>query len=184
MNTALDRFLITTPDFYSNITENLAYAKNLGASKVYVRDTSLAPEILGAFMESCLKYDMVLFINAIKAYFACGVGGIHLKSAELARIDEIPRHLRTSYSAHSLEDIEVAYNRGVDCIFISPIFAVKDKGRALGVEILGKIPLRFRHKIYALGGINASNLAQIAAFGIKGVAGIRMFIRSDKCGES
>lgn len=34
----LDKFLITTPSFYANLCENIAYAANLGVTKIYLRD--------------------------------------------------------------------------------------------------------------------------------------------------
>ncbi|MGX3011615.1 thiamine phosphate synthase [Helicobacter sp. 23-1044] len=80
-----------------------------------------------------------------------------------------------SYSAHSLKDIIRAHEARIDFIFISPIFAVENKNAPLGIEFLAKIPREIKPKIFALGGINASNIHQFENLGIRGVAGIRIF---------
>ncbi|MGX2982208.1 thiamine phosphate synthase [Helicobacter sp. 23-1045] len=80
-----------------------------------------------------------------------------------------------SYSAHSLEDIIRAHKARIDFIFISPIFAVENKNAPLGIEFLAQIPREIKPKIFALGGINASNIHKFENLGIRGVAGIRIF---------
>ncbi len=80
-----------------------------------------------------------------------------------------------SYSAHSLSDILNAHSAKIDYIFISPIFAVENKNPPLGVEFLAQIPREIKPKIFALGGINKTNIHAFENLGIAGIAGIRAF---------
>ncbi|MDE6886942.1 MAG: thiamine phosphate synthase [Helicobacteraceae bacterium] len=176
----LEKFLITNKNFYNNIDSNLSYAKNLGVNKLYLRDKNLNLEILKAFKESCDKYNIRIFINYIPRFLSYNTDGIHLKSTELhliINIKNLANSYKISYSAHNFSDIQKAYDMGVDYIFISPIFFVKDKGIPLGVEFIDKIPLYMRSKIFALGGINKYNINKLQNLKIRGIAGIRMFLQ-------
>lgn len=180
----IDKFLITNPKFYANIDNNILYAASLGVSKVYLRDLDLSENLLVSFLDSCKKYNILLFINFISEFLSCNhttrdISGIHLKARELHLADKIPTNLLISYSAHSLDDVINAYNLNVDFIFLSPILFVEGKMPPLGIDYLNKIPDIYKSRIYALGGINNDNIVDFCALGIRGVAGIRMFLRND-----
>ncbi|RAX52688.1 hypothetical protein CCY99_06865 [Helicobacter sp. 16-1353] len=177
MSNNIDKFLITNPSFYTNIDRNIAYAMESGVSKIYLRDIGLSENLLIDFLESCKKYNILLFINYIVKFLSYNINGIHLKGGELHLVDKIPANLFISYSAHSLDDVINAYNSNVDFIFLSPILFVKGKMPPLGIEYINKIPDIYKHKIYALGGINSTNIEDFYNLGIKGVAGIRMFLK-------
>lgn len=181
MNASLDKFLITNHLFYINTANHLSYASKLGVSKVYLRDLNLCLDILESFGESCKKLNILLFINYLKDFLSHSlVRGVHLKSDELDYKPNIPQNLLTSYSAHNLNDIEKAYNAGIDYIFLSPIFFVEHKMPPLGLEYISKIPQIYKKRLYALGGINHSNISHFVSLGVKGVAGIRMFLKEEK----
>lgn len=175
----LDKFLITSNKFYNDIDSNILYACDCGVSKIYLREFEIYR--FYKFVDICSKYKLSLFVNYVNFYiddilkFA---NGIHLKSTDFDLIESIPHKKLVSYSAHNINDVIKAYNKNIDYIFLSPIFNVKDKGPALGISYLNKIPNKYKNKIYALGGINHSNIDSFLNIGIKGVAGIRMFLKA------
>lgn len=177
MNDELDKFLITSPIFYKNIDKNLKYALSLGVSKVYLRDLKLSKSLLLSFIKSCKKYNILLFINYIVDFLSYDIAGIHLRGQELGLRDKLANFFLVSYSAHSLNDVIKAYEMNVNFIFLSPIFSLENKNPMLGIEYIQRIPPIYRDSIYALGGINFSNESLFFNLGIRGIAGIRMFIK-------
>ena len=122
------------------------------------------PSLLNSYDDFALKY---------------GFSGIHCNSKQLDKIKSFKsRFSYVFYSAHTLEEIYQADNCGTNAVTISPIFAVENKGKPLGVEFLEKLnPKNFKADIYALGGIiNATHLEQIICTPIKNFASIRYFL--------
>ncbi len=174
----LDKFLITNERFYTNIDANLSYAYSCGVSKVYLREFEISR--FYRFIDICSKLNILLFVNYIDKYIndiLRYASGIHLKSIDFDLITLIPDEKLVSYSAHNISDVINAYNKNIDYIFLSPIFNVENKNPALGVEYLKNIPSKYKDRIYALGGINRSNIHCFKNINIKGVAGIRMFLK-------
>ncbi len=188
MINVLDRFMITCEGYktYCDTQEStnlyILHAKNLGVSKVYLRDKNLSSEMLLRFVSSCKLHNMLLFVNympKLLSQYSYEIRAIHLKSNEINTANDLrimfDDHLYISCSAHNLNDILQAHKIGIDFIMISPIFFVEHKALPLGVDFIKQIPNDIKHKIYALGGINQSNISQFDGLGIGGIAGIRMF---------
>ena len=175
----LDKFLITNDKFYNNIDSNISHAFSCGVSKIYLREFEISRFYV--FLELCKKYNILLFVNYIDEYqesILKYANGIHLKSRDFALIDKIPKKKLISYSAHNLNDIKKAYNKNVDFIFLSPVFFVEGKNEALGIEYFYNLPNKYKNKIYALGGIDSNNIDMFYGTNIRGVAGIRMFLKA------
>lgn len=166
----MDKFLISSNN-YDFILSNILFLKQNGVSKIYLRDKNLSLDILDKFLSLS---DIEIFINHIP-YLLSRHTNIHLKSYELDLANDLANY-KLSYSAHSLNDIFKAYEKNIDYIFISPIFFVEGKNKPLGVDFLKQIPNHIRSRIFALGGINNSNLQVFDNFNIAGIAGIRMFL--------
>ena len=84
------------------------------------------------------------------------------------------------YSAHSREEILEAESPGADYVFLGPIFPPISKYASLppiGVEKLKEWSSLDHIPVFALGGITASNLSEIAQTGCYCVAGISLFLR-------
>lgn len=166
----MDKFLISSNN-YDFILSNISFLKQSGVSKIYLRDKNLSLEILDKFLS---LNNIEIFINHIP-YLLSKHTNIHLKSYELDLAKDLANY-KLSYSAHSLDDILKAYENDISYIFISPIFFVKDKNKPLGVDFLKQIPNHIKSRIFALGGINNSNLQVFDSLNIAGIAGIRMFL--------
>jgi thiamine-phosphate pyrophosphorylase len=77
-------------------------------------------------------------------------------------------------SAHSLQAVQRAAGLGADAVFLSPVFPTKSH-----VGIAPLTPIRFRRMardarvpLYALGGIDAGNVRQLAGIRLAGIAAI------------
>ena len=116
---------------------------------------------------------------------AAGADGVHLpaEGLPLRRVKaSTPRGFRVGASTHSAVEAIAAIAEGADLVVIGPIFQTPSKlamGSPLGTEELAKLPSASEHgsEVYAIGGIDASLLERLAAYGdrIAGVAGIRLF---------
>ena len=106
-----------------------------------------------------------------------GADGVHLPERDLGRAPDLRRHwphwLLTG-ACHG----EPNETDGLDALVMSPVFPAGGASAArapLGVEAftarVGKSPL----PVYALGGITAANVIQVAASGACGIAGVAAF---------
>lgn len=110
----------------------------------------------------------------------CGADGLHLPERDL----DAARVLRIRYpdwiltgAAHSEMALAKAGMQNLDAAFISPIFESESPsaGTPLGVTRFVKMVQAATVPIIALGGINASNAADLIGSGAAGIAGISGF---------
>jgi thiamine-phosphate pyrophosphorylase len=111
---------------------------------------------------------------------AAGADGAHLPA------DGVPlRRLRERFgdglllgkSTHAVAEVEAAREQGADYVTFGPVFSTSSKeahGPPLGLEALRRAAAA-EIPVYALGGVSAERLAEVAAAGAAGAAGIRMF---------
>lgn len=109
--------------------------------------------------------------------------GVHLQAGNISvkEVREKFPHLVIGYSAHSREEILAAQSEGADYVFISPIFSPISKTETLpplGVAKLKEWSALVHIPVFALGGITAANLNEIAQSGCHCVAGISLFLRN------
>lgn len=108
--------------------------------------------------------------------------GVHLTSSRLAEVCESAFYLnKCSYfsaSCHTPEEVDLANQLKVRCILIGPVRTTCTHPDATSLEWEG-----FNHlcrvanmPVYALGGVEANEVASAIAQGAQGVAGIRTFL--------
>ncbi len=117
--------------------------------------------------------DIYFFVNdRIDIALALGANGIHLNknSIPIKAIKEKYREIITFYSSHSYEEALDAEKNGADAITFSPIFKTKNQDFEQGLEPLKKIINNTKIPVFALGGINNSNIQTIRNTGTKYVA--------------
>ena len=132
---------------------------------------------------------------------AIGADGVHLTSHDVAPPDARAAatalgggRFLVSVACHTLEEIRRAQAYGADFALLAPIFqkpgtpcaalglnALRDAARpATPTEAAQEKPRTRRgFAVFALGGVDASNVASCAAAGAAGVAGIRLFQQAD-----
>ena len=97
-----------------------------------------------------------------------------------------PEKFIFSFSCHNLKSALKAQKSGFDMIFISPIFPTTShlNTKNMGLKNLAKISLKTKNinylktAVYALGGINESNILSIRKLNLAGFAAISLFLRT------
>ncbi|NNE42815.1 MAG: thiamine phosphate synthase [Gemmatimonadetes bacterium] len=112
----------------------------------------------------------------VEAAIALDADGVHLAAAGLdpaAARDRVPRGIRLGASAHDLAEVHRA--RGLDWLFVSPVFRTASKPDAvpLQAEGLRRLVAEADAPVYALGGVTRHNAAECLAAGATGTAAIR-----------
>lgn len=123
-----------------------------------------------------------LMIN-IELYQHCpshiqnAIYAIHLKEWQLLDNIAIPANKRVIASCHSMQSIQLAEQKGCEAIFCSPIQATTTHPtvKPLGWQTLQQWAKQTSCLVFALGGLEPSDLTQARACGAFGVAGIRNF---------
>jgi len=130
--------------------------------------------LMRQYPKSCLIINERVDIAII-----CGADGVHLpeNSFDVKDVKKNFPELIVGKSCHSIECAKKAEDEGADYVIFSPIFYVKGKGSPQGIEKLRKLVETVNIPVYALGGINGSNINQVLNTGVFGVAGIRLFLQ-------
>jgi len=108
----------------------------------------------------------------------CDADGVHVGqddvSAERAR-ETMGPHAIVGLSTHSEEQIAASAGRPVDYISVGPIWETPTKqGRpGVGLELISHAAASAPHPIFAIGGIDASNAAQVVAAGAERLCAVR-----------
>ena len=108
-------------------------------------------------------------------------GGIHASEAELALIrDWRARHPRWLITGAIHSTAAAAEAVGADALLLAPVFPTRShaKVRALDVADFESIASRLTVPVYALGGITAENVDQLATTHAAGIALIGGWLRS------
>jgi thiamine-phosphate pyrophosphorylase len=143
---------------------------------VQIREKDLPSRTLYTWIEALLPHlnGARLLINGRADVALCFAGvGVHLPEDGLPL--EAARHLLgerpIGVSTHSASAAVSARRAGADLVVLSPIFESPGKGAPLGLAALREAAPA--GNVYALGGVGRSNLAEVLATGVEGVAAIR-----------
>lgn len=107
-----------------------------------------------------------------------GATGVHLTSSQFEKIEYAKSlNLEVIISTHSLEEVQIAQEKGADYVTYSPIFASPNKGEPKGIENLKTLLQKTDMNIFALGGIvEQKEVDLIKKSDVYGFASIRYFI--------
>lgn len=152
-----------------------------GVGAVQLREKDLAAGELLALAEELHAITQAagvpLLVNdRIDVALAVGAEGVHLPAHALpvkrARQLLGPGPL-IGVSTHSLEEALLAQEEGADFLLFGPIFSTPSKdryGSPQGLERLQALRRRVALPLFAIGGITPSNVTQLWAHGVDGVA--------------
>ena len=110
------------------------------------------------------------------------VQGVHLTSSRLAEVCKSTYYLNKysyfSASCHTPEEVELANQLKVRCILVGPVRTTCTHPGAISLEWEGfnRLCRMANMPVYALGGIEANEVASAIAHGAQGIAGIRTFL--------
>jgi thiamine-phosphate pyrophosphorylase len=127
-----------------------------------------------------------LIVNGqLDVAIAADADGVHLQKANIpvSAVRERFPDLIIGYSAHSREELREAEKSGATYIFLSPVFQTRSKESflpPLGLETFCAWIQDIRTPVFALGGIDGSNVRDLFQAGCAGAAGISFFLDNGK----
>ena len=160
-----------------------------GATCVQLREKELDDEaFLNEAMEIsalCRKYGVPFFINDnVEIAIKCHADGIHVgqEDMEASKVRErVGSDMMIGVSVHSVEEALEAVKNGADCLGVGAMFSTSTKTdvNVMPKETLRDICAAVDIPVVAIGGINKSNISQLAGTGVDGVALVSAIFASD-----
>lgn len=161
-----------------------------GVNVVQLRDKDAAHnEIVRAarvFRRLCDAYDALLIVNdAPELAMACGADGVHIGqddvSIEQAR-SVVGDELLIGVSTHSPAQVDAV--AGADYFAVGPVYATPTKPdyEPVGLELVRYAAQHATVPFFAIGGIDAANVVEVAAAGAQRVAVVRAIRDADDPG--
>lgn len=159
-----------------------------GAELILARCPSLSRAaylaLLSAALERVREEGGKLMAHGEPALLAAlpGLAGVHLPARALAQYTTRPALPAGSWlavSVHDADELKAAEALGADFVTLSPVQATTSHPEAvpLGWPRFAELVARSHLPVFALGGVNSSNLEAAWTVGARGVAGIRGFWR-------
>ena len=181
-----DRYLITPepgPD-QSRFLSEFERALANGISLVQLRAKQLPAAdyrvLVPAVLDICRQFNARLLLNA-EPEFAAGTGadGVHLSSRRLMELSVRPLgdECLVGASCHTLEEVRHAGALGLDFIVVSPVQQTSSHpgARLLGFDGLQHLSEQALLPVYALGGMQLSDMGAAFRHGAQGIAAISAF---------
>ena len=179
--------VLTPRNYVANhaaVIESIRLAVDDGVGLVQIRERELGGrhlfELAVKVREVLSGLDALILVNdRADVAAAARVDGVHLRETSLT-----PNVVREAFgedfvigvSRHSVAGAESAKALGADIIFFGPVFESPGKGKPLGVGTLRQAcDAVHETPVFALGGIEASNVDLAIGAGASGVAAIRAF---------
>jgi thiamine-phosphate pyrophosphorylase len=181
MESGFNIYLIGDKNFFKDETAYLeaideCFYSGIKAFQLRQKDISTSEFIkLGEKIKPVLeKYSGVkFFVNErVDAALALCADGVHLNinSIPVKAVRDKIESLKIFYSSHSIEDALNAEKDGADFITFSPVYKTKNMEFQHGAENLEKLVKSIKTPVFALGGINENNLAEIKKTGCSHIA--------------
>jgi len=164
------------------ILETVELAVNAGIEFVQIREKRLPARHLFELAREAADLTSgtatrLLVNERFDIALAAGADGVHLTSNSMPvdRVREaVPLGFLIGVSAHSSAEVIAAKMSGADYVMLGPIFATPGKGEPLGIDTFRETCSAVSpFPVAAVGGIDASNEAEVIEAGAAGVAAIR-----------
>ena len=161
-----------------------------GVKSIQLREKDLSGkdlfDLAAKTRELCRRYDALLFINdRVDVALAVDADGVQLGKASIP-IEHVRQLLGPlkiiGASTHSLLESQEAEQSGADFILFGSVYFTPSKasyGAPQGLEALKKIVEKISLPVYAIGGINSSNIGNTRGTGIRGVALISAIVSAE-----
>ncbi len=170
----------------------IALAIEESVSLIQIREKQLTARLLCEITESVVALTSesstkVLVNDRADIAIACGADGVHLTSNSM-RVNVIrsmvPAGFLVGVSTHSREDVMAAAQQGADFAVLAPVFTTPGKSEPLGIAMVADICATIQpFPVFALGGIDESNVAEILSVRAAGFAAIRAMNDPDRLKE-
>ena len=170
--------LITTPA--DNLIEQVSGALRSGVSMVQYRckqgkDRERMQEAI-AVRDLCRSHGALFIVNdRVDLAMAADADGVHLGQDDMPAATAralIGADRLLGLSTHSLDEVQGAIHEPVDYIGLGPVFstAVKPDRAATGTALIQQAMANTTLPLFAIGGINSSNLSELMDVGCRRIA--------------
>jgi 8-oxo-dGTP diphosphatase len=148
-----------------------------GLNLIQLREPQLAGPAFMRLAEQVLKMAKahgakVLLNSDTQLAKELGADGVHLNSLQLMQLTEKPAGLMAAASCHNAAELQQAEKLGLDFVVLSPINVTKSHENAptLGWAGFAEMIKSCEIPVYALGGMQMSDLNQALSCGARGIA--------------
>ncbi|AMV73170.1 bifunctional hydroxymethylpyrimidine kinase/phosphomethylpyrimidine kinase [Desulfuromonas carbonis] len=171
-------YLVTDENHDGRLLERVFAALKGGTAMVQYRCKAgnADLEAARAIAAACRDFKVPFLVNdSVELALACDADGVHLGQGDQPAV-EARRLLGPGkllgVSAHTVEQALKAEMQGADYLGVGTIFPTqsKDDAHPAGLAVLKKIRMAVKIPLIAIGGIAASNCAEVIAAGADGVA--------------
>ena len=172
-------YAITASEKYgvADFMHRLQRALDHGVRLIQVRERAMADAQLQAFASEVVAlahaYGATVLINGdADLALRSGADGVHLQSAQLARLKRRPGTRLWSASCHDAEELARAAELDADFVVLSPVLpTASHPGQpGMGWESFAALTRDYPLPIYALGGMHTELLDTAMAHGAHGIA--------------
>ena len=160
--------------------DRLESALKNGLRLVQVREKMMSPAALSHFAENVVRlahsYGAKVAVNSdAELARAINAEGVHLSSRQLKQMTERPDMVLVGASCHNREELERAVGVGVDYVLLGPVMptlshpGLPSLGWQCFAEMIKDMPM----PVYAIGGLQESDLISAWQHGAHGIAMLR-----------
>lgn len=185
-------YMITPPtlphdleSFYVSLEAALTSGVGLVLARIFDFSGHSPEQVLTACRQRCRETGARLLIHSKMPFDNAAWGdGLHFTSTALMQTETrpVPSDTLLAASCHSLVELRHAESIGADFAVLSPVAATASHPgqEPLGWELFSDWANAVSLPVYALGGMQRSDLAQVRSYGGYGIAGIRLFFPETK----
>jgi thiamine-phosphate pyrophosphorylase len=143
-----------------------------------------------AFRRRCDERGALLIVNdRADLALACGADGVHVGQDDesIAAVREaVGAELLIGVSTHSVEQVDAARESDADYLAVGPVFrtATKPELEPVGLELVRYAAAAGAKPFFAIGGIDRTNAALVAAAGARRIAAVRAVRDADQPGAA
>ncbi len=174
-----DRYLVTPePVDEQTWLDGIGQSLAAGVSRIQLRTPAHArrSELARAATERYARHAELLVNRDIALARELGVG-VHLGSEQLATLDKrpLPVSVPVAASCHDLAQLQAAQELGCDFAVLGPVQATASHpgAKPLGWDGFERLREQVSLPLYAIGGMDADQVAEARRHGAQGVAAIR-----------
>ena len=165
-----------------------------GATFLQIREKDLGVDAFEAEAQRlrtlCARYKVPFVVNdSVEIALQCGADGVHVGQSDIKGRDIraiIGPDKILGISAGTVEEAQAAERAGADYIGVGAVFSTSTKkdARTMSPEALREISASVNIPVVAIGGINLTNIDQLADCGIDGVAIISGIFAAENPGKA
>ena len=146
----------------------------------HITDTNEYLDLVKIAEPLCKNNNAILLLaTTVELFNQTNANGIHLNSQVLNQYDHRPvaADKLLSVSCHTLEDMKQAKRLGANILLLSPVKETSSHPGVLGIgwDQFSKMLADVKIPVYALGGMQASDLDDARKAGAQGIAAISSF---------